>query len=330
MKEITLDECINPALRMKIKKLVELNLDPDSIWDLLDPNLRTYEDYMYAEVEKYVKYVLWLRESGRSLDNAYEKYKNYTQNYNRNFKRDLATRLELEQKRRDQERIDELSALMRYSRTQKKTLEASAKDLEKPEVLSSDVKVDLRVEPIVNSSFLETQNSQVSETKNETYNEKDEEDTESDLDFIDLAEKEKTETSVTLTANDLLFETMTNISTQANDVTFGSPISSQTLEEINQVNLEQEVAEANNKTNEALVFYDKLEDKYGVNTQNDEGLVSTYELGAKVTYQNQQYSVVKIETLPDFFNKPEIVFTLKNLKTETIIHLNRKQLEAKK
>lgn len=312
MKEITLDECITPALRVKIKKLVELNLDIDSIWDLLEPNLKNYQDFMYDEIEKYIKYVLWLRDTDRPLEKAYEKYKAYTQNYNRKFKRDLATRLELEQKWRDQERIDQLSALMKYGQKQKNNVSFSNKT----------------TESTISSFKTSKEPDEVVEPKNETYKENDVDDTESDLDFIDLSKEETTVNKETLNTKDLLFETMSIAETEANSVTIGLPIEQTPTNDLKEETISNEIE--NNKTDKALVFYEKLEDKYGSLNQKIKSPLSSYQLGAQIIYKNQEYLVTKIETVDDFFNKPEVVVTLKNLKNNTVIHVNNKQLNIKK
>lgn len=332
MAQITLDECLNPALRTKIKKLVELNLDSDSIWDLLDPNLKSYEDYMYNEVEKYVKYVLWLRENNRSLDNAYEKYKNYTQNVTQNFKRDLANRLELEQKRKDQQRIDELSALMKFSRRQKHKPKPS-NDLSLSEETAvpqaNEVLAEKEVSPL--SPVLEFAKNEESQPLNRRKSEVDEENTdevnegdstESDLDFIDLATQQNNEASVTLNTKDLLFETMSNVARLENESTFESAAK---MEAENEKTLTVQASTDGSKTNEALAFYNQLEDEYGKETVK--GPTATYELGSKINYHNENYIIVKTEMVKDYFDKYEIIITLKNIATKATIRVNRKQIE---
>lgn len=336
MAQVTLDECLNPALRTKIKKLVELNLDSDSIWDLLDPNLKTYEDYMYSEVEKYVKYVLWLRENNRSLDNAYEKYKNYTQNVTQNFKRDLANRLELEQKRKDQQRIDELSALMKFSRRQKnKPKPASDSSLSEATAVAEESTEQTQKDPAPSQPILEFAKNEENQPLNRRKSEIDEEgsdevnegdSTESDLDFIDLATNQNNEASVTLNTKDLLFETMSNSNAapSENETTYEAAAKG---EGENEKTLTIQTPLDGSKTNEALAFYHQLEDEYGKETLK--GPTATYELGSKINYHNENYIIVKTEMVKDYFDKYEVVITLKNVVTKATIRVNRKQIENK-
>ncbi|ATZ16357.1 hypothetical protein JN01_0602 [Entomoplasma freundtii] len=124
MEKKTIDECLTSKLRYEIDKLIDLNLDLDSIWDLLQEDLEPYETYMRLEVQRFIKYLLWLRDNHKSREDAFLKYKRYTLTMNPHFRKE-APLSDLEQKWKDQRRIDELSTLMNYRAPKNQKIEAS-------------------------------------------------------------------------------------------------------------------------------------------------------------------------------------------------------------
>ncbi|ATZ18739.1 hypothetical protein ESOMN_v1c03570 [Williamsoniiplasma somnilux] len=121
-----IDEYLTPKIRTRILELVGLNLDENSVMSLMSNELFAFEEYMLDETIRFTKYLIWLKDKNKNTDRAFEKYKEKTgQNISKfeNTNKSTISREEQEnyemkmnQRRKEQARIDALSASVNHNK----------------------------------------------------------------------------------------------------------------------------------------------------------------------------------------------------------------------
>lgn len=332
MEKMTIDECLTSKLRFEIEKLIDLNLDLNSIWDLIQDDLEPYETYMQLEVQRFIKYLLWLRDNNKNRNDAFLKYKRYTVNLNPNFRNEVPIS-DLEQKWKDQRRIDELSALMNYHQSENSP---------SPETLSETQRNQETIEPTNNVLYNFESNETVKETP-EVFEDyqliEEEEETKQQIDFTeqieaviatltdaeidrtinDLVKTEHITLSATLDRQineihniadqepslllnndgDIIFETIIEKEENTNEIpTFEPFLEDNGTQTFNESFYEPQETKPNHSTEDALDFLQKMEEKYDHETINLDEINS------------QKTSTLLIANEQDVFNHlgEEIIF----------------------
>lgn len=173
-----IDEYLTNKLRTKIQELVELNLDENIIMSLMSNDMFAFEDYQSEETLRFTKYLIWLKEKNKDSSNAFEKYKHHTgqeQKINQPKSNDPLVQTNnpqeiaalIEQRRREQAKIEALSNQMISKINQNKTSffinEAKEKTIEQVNN-SIDSTNDLNYETFVDELFEDLSDEEIDKT----------------------------------------------------------------------------------------------------------------------------------------------------------------------
>ncbi|AUF83566.1 hypothetical protein CXP39_02010 [Mesoplasma syrphidae] len=133
--------------------VVNLNLDADSVMSIMAKEFYHFDDATLLEAKKFVMYLIWLHDNNKSLKDAFDNFVERLELLERQKEREHARaqrgrpdfekqRLQIEERRREQQRIDRYATLARQQREREeaKKLENDANNLTDIEITRSEEK----------------------------------------------------------------------------------------------------------------------------------------------------------------------------------------------
>ncbi|WP_027063267.1 hypothetical protein [Mesoplasma seiffertii] len=142
--KIKIREHMDTKMLNKIQDyVVNLNLDADSVMSIMAKEFYHFDDATLLEAKKFVMYLIWLHDNNKSLKDAFENFVERLEMLERQKERETARvqrgrpdfekqRLQIEERRREQQRIDRYAALARQQREREEQQARELETTEKP------------------------------------------------------------------------------------------------------------------------------------------------------------------------------------------------------